>query len=365
MKNRKKSIDNLKQIAYYISTERTLGNQGLRGGPFMVLPNFFYRRGKMKEFFTYEQQIEKLKKDGLIICDEQYAINELKLEGYYNIINGYSPIFKINNHYKKGTTFDNINKLYDFDKTLRSIVYKYTALIECHVKAIIAHEFSRVHGVDENQYLTTESFSSNASSRANIEKLLSECKQTIQDALNRNSMKYREYIAHNYYNHGHVPMWVLVRALSFGTTSIFYKNMLADDKAAVSNNFNLTAAHLANMLEVVVSFRNIVAHGERTFCARLPKTRLSTDLSAVRKMRIAKNKKGENMFGRNDFLALVICSKYLLTPIEFSGFLTEIESALLELSHNQTFEDYARIRIKMGLSNDSWKTLAKIKTEGD
>ena len=42
----------------------------------------------MKEFFTYEQQIEKLKNDGLTINDEEQAERELKLEGYYNIING-------------------------------------------------------------------------------------------------------------------------------------------------------------------------------------------------------------------------------------------------------------------------------------
>ena len=80
----------------------------------------------MKEFFTYEQQVEKLKKDGLIINDEDVAIQELKLEGYYNIINGYSPIFKVGKHFIKGTTFENINALYDFDKSLRSIIYKYT-----------------------------------------------------------------------------------------------------------------------------------------------------------------------------------------------------------------------------------------------
>ena len=35
----------------------------------------------MKEFFTYEQQIEKLKGDGLIISDENFAADELKIEG--------------------------------------------------------------------------------------------------------------------------------------------------------------------------------------------------------------------------------------------------------------------------------------------
>lgn len=100
----------------------------------------------MKEFFTYEQQIEKLKGDGLIISDENFAADELKIEGYYNLINGYSPTFKIDNRFVKDTTFEHIKALYDFDKSLRSIVYKYTSVIECHVKALIAHEFSRMHG---------------------------------------------------------------------------------------------------------------------------------------------------------------------------------------------------------------------------
>ena len=48
----------------------------------------------MKDFYTHEQQIEKLKNKGLIIKNEDSAIQFLKLEGYYNVINGYSPSFK-------------------------------------------------------------------------------------------------------------------------------------------------------------------------------------------------------------------------------------------------------------------------------
>lgn len=314
----------------------------------------------MKNFFTYEQQINKLNKDGLIINDESQTEMELKLEGYYNIINGYSPIFKINTRFIKGTTFDNIKNLYDFDKTLRSIVYKYTSSIENHIKALIAHEFSRIHGVDEKKYLTAESFTKNANAKDNVERLINECKQTITDALNRNSNKYREYIAHNYTIHGHVPMWVLIRAISFGATSIFYKNMLEGEKTAIARNYHITSSKLANMLEVIVSFRNIVAHGERTFCARLPKTRLTTDLGIVKSMCIAKNEKGENKFGRNDFLALLICCKYLLSPLEFSGFITELEVALEVLKKNQTPSMFGKIKIQMGLQSNSWKILPKL-----
>ena len=83
----------------------------------------------MREFFTYEQQVEKLKNKGLKIFDEDNAIECLKNEGYYNLIKGYSPIFinKETNKYYKETTFDDIWYLYIFDKNLRNIVYKYIA----------------------------------------------------------------------------------------------------------------------------------------------------------------------------------------------------------------------------------------------
>ena len=317
----------------------------------------------MKAFYTYEQQIEKLKSDGLIIKDEPAAIEFLRLEGYYNVINGYSPIFRLEGSFYKGTTFDDICHLYAFDKDLRSIVYKHTSSIESYVKALIAHEFSKIHGVDEKKYLHPSSFSSNSNALPAIERLIEECQNTINDALNHNSNKYREYIAHNYNTHGHVPMWVLIRALSFGTISIFYKNMIDSEKRIIANSYHLSATQLANMLEVVVSYRNIVAHGERTFCARLPKTRLSTQLSITRKLNIAKNKKGEIKFGRNDFLSLLICCKYLLPAEEFQVFMKELIECIDQLSTHLNPSMMGRIKISMGLYSKSWLLLPKLKID--
>ena len=319
--------------------------------------------GIMKEFYTYEQQIQKLKEKGLIITDEASAVEFLKLEGYYNVINGYSPNFKINGVFYKGTTFDEICNLYAFDKELRSIIYKHTSSIESHIKALIAHEFSRVHGVDEKEYLTPASFSPNSSAKAAVARLIEDCNTTINDALNHNSNKYREYIAHNHKTHGHVPMWVLIRALSFGTISIFYKNMIEEEKELIANNYNLSASQLGNMLEVVVSYRNIVAHGERTFCARLPKTRLSTELSITKKLCIAKNAKGANKFGRNDFLSLLICCKYLLPSNEFEVLMNELKACLGTLEKSLSASMIGRIKISMGLASKSWLMLPRLKIE--
>jgi abortive infection bacteriophage resistance protein len=101
------------------------------------------------------------------------AIDFLRLEGYYNVINGYSPNFKNNGVFYKGTTFEEICNLYAFDKELRSIIYKHTSSIESHIKALIAHEFSRVHGVDEKKYLAPSSFTPNSSAE-NLQNLYTE-----------------------------------------------------------------------------------------------------------------------------------------------------------------------------------------------
>lgn len=318
------------------------------GGSFTGSPFFCIRENVMKPFFTYEQQLEKLKSSGLIIADEEAALGYLKSEGYYNLINGYSHFFRKNNKIIPGTKFEDVLALYRFDKDLRNILYKYTSTIECHIKTVIAHEFSKVHGVDEKTYLTAASFVSDLKSQAQVEKLIEACTEIISEAVNRNSSKYREYIAHNVTQHNHVPLWILIRAMTFGTTSIFYKLMLQAEKENIAAQFNLTAEQLTNMLEIVVTFRNIVAHGERTFCAKLPRSRLTAN-AVTDKLNIEKNDKGVNKHGNRDVLALLICCKYLLNPTDFAGLMQEINSAIVNLSEIIGPSNMGRIRHEMGL----------------
>lgn len=318
---------------------------------------------EMKEFFTYEQQLERLESRGLIIPDREKAYGYLKFEGYYNLINGYAHFFEEygkKEQYMPGTTLENILQLYIYDKTLRNIVYKYTATIECHIKALVAHEFSKNHGVDQKTYLSSDSFTRDSSCAPSIARLIEECKQTIADACNKDSNKYRQYIAHNLEAHGHVPMWILIRALSFGTTSIFYKFMQPSEKASIASEYGLTAEQLTNMLEVVVSFRNIVAHGERTFCAKMPKTRLSTNLKIAKNLGIPLNQKGVPKYGRSDFLALIICFKYLLPAVEFSGFIYELEMAMEEFKKKVNGMIVQRVSVHMGIYGTNWKNLVKM-----
>ena len=243
------------------------------------------------------------------------------------------------------------------------MVYKYIASIECKIKALIGHEFSRVHGVDEKEYLTLNSFTNQEHYKTGVERLINDCQEIIKEAQNKNSNKYRQYIDHNYKKYGYVPLWVLIRALTFGTTSIFYKYMIDSEKEEIAKNFSLSAIQLENILEVIVSFRNIVAHGERTYCAKLPRIRLSTNLLITKKLQIPTNENNENKYGRNDFLSLLIACKYLLSEIEFTSFITELDLEIEELSKHIIPAMVGKIKIQMSLWSDTWKNLPKYKIE--
>ena len=72
-----------------------------------------------KRFLTYDEQITFLEKEkGLIISNKEYAKKILLKIGYFPLINGYKEIFKepTNNQFQKGTSFEDIYELYDFDK---------------------------------------------------------------------------------------------------------------------------------------------------------------------------------------------------------------------------------------------------------
>ncbi len=313
----------------------------------------------MKEFFTYEQLVEKLKADNLTITNEAELISILTHKGYYNLINGYASIFKRDKAFYSNITIEQILALYDFDQNLRSIVYKNTSIIECNIKALIAHEFSKVHGVDEKTYLHPSSFSTEPADKESIERLIETCNNTIIEAQNKHNNTYRRYLAYNKETYDIVPLWILIKTLTFGTASKFFRYMLPAERQAVANFFGVSAKELANILEIIVSFRNIVAHGERTYCARLPKARLSQLLPVVVKLSIPKNKKGENKHGRSDFLALLIACKYLLPPLDFSGMLTELELQLDQLQKKIPDFIFRKVKTEMGLYSDNWKKLTK------
>jgi abortive infection bacteriophage resistance protein len=173
-----------------------------------------------KPFLTYEQQLDMLVNEkGLSVSDRSYAENMLKQIGYFTLIGGYKEPFRnpTTKKYKDGTTFDEIVALYEFDKRLRELFLKYILVVESKMRSLLSYYFTEKYGEDQGHYLTPSSYSADPNKTGDIIKLIS-----VLGKLALNPTDYR-YITYQQRNYGNVPLWVLVRALTFGNLSFMYK----------------------------------------------------------------------------------------------------------------------------------------------
>ncbi len=318
------------------------------------------RLEKQKVYFTYEQQIEKLRNDGLIIKDEKRAKARLKWEGYFNFAVGYNRLFKDGNRtYEEGTTFEHVEALFDFDKKLRGIIYEYAQNVECNLKALISDEVSKNYGVNEREYLSEASFSSDPEDLPRVRWMIGTCKSTLKDCCRENSGSYREYIAYYKKRYGHVPFWALIRALSFGNVSKFLCLMKREDGQRIAKEYGVSYSSLCNMMEVFVCFRNIAAHGERAYCAHLNTVALTKELSVFAPLELPRNERGDRKYGNNDFMAFLICAKYLLPRLEFEECLERVVVQVDKLQNVLQPQAFERVMHETGLSGN-WRRLGEM-----
>lgn len=277
-----------------------------------------------KPFLTYEQQINKLKSNNLIIDDEVYAINKLKEIGYFKLIGGYKHLFKnkTTKKYKDNIHFEDIVKLYDFDEKLREITLKYLLKVEQHLRSIISYYFCDKYGDLQAAYLTKTNYNyTTTQNQRDIDKLI--------DIINNNYIKRRTdypYINHMKSKHGNLPLWVLINALSFGNISKMYSLFPQGLQINISKNYqHINEKQLGQIITVLTKFRNACAHGERLFTYKTNDS--IPDLILHKKLNI-KQKGTQYIYGKNDLFSVVISLRYLLPNNVFAIYKKELSSVI-------------------------------------
>ena len=169
-----------------------------------------------KIFKNLDEQIEILKNKNLIINDTNYAKEVLLRENYF-FLNGYRyPFIKSidNKVFIEGVTFEEFYCLFLFDRRLRNIIFKNILMIENNIKSIVSYQLSKKYGYREKDYLNPNNFNYIPEKRKQVNDLLSKMKRQIKDnAVNHTATK------HYINNYGYIPLWVLVKVLSFGIVS--------------------------------------------------------------------------------------------------------------------------------------------------
>lgn len=295
-----------------------------------------------KEFKTIEEQIEILKNRNLIV-DEIQAKKVFKENNYYYVINGYKDLFidksKSEETYIQNVNLNEIYSLYKFDIDLRIIFLQYILLLERKLDTYIAYEFSKKYG--HKDYLMEKNFDNTKKNNIKIAKLIHDINTNMMEQLNNGNKMLKHYI--NQY--GYVPLWVLIRILTFGQVSKFYALMKQTDQNIIAKNFLVREKNIKIYINNLAIIRNICAHDEKLFDIRLKKSISMTDTHIKYNLSL-KNVKYCNGF--KDLFSIVIIFKELLEEDEFEDFYKGVIEFIERLEKNIHSIKFENILNKMG-----------------
>ena len=247
----------------------------------------------MKPFKTHDEQLEILKNRGLIIPNEQRAQIEhfLKLENYYNVVNGYKDLFlaKYNpEQYKPNTTFLDIYTLHQLDRHFRRILLPDLLIFETHLKSLLAYHFSEAFQFP-SFYLQTDNYLTNSPKDAiQLTKIISDLSKLITSKTQQSGP-----VKHYIESYGHIPLWVLTKFMTFGQIVQMYrflphapKNAIAKEFALIFNHdyhssIELVTADLESIMRTANFFRNICAHDERLYNFKLYKKPQTARIASI------------------------------------------------------------------------------------
>lgn len=206
--------------------------------------------------------------------------------GYYDIVNGYK-VFLLDTDskqeiFKTGETFEHLAALYNLDKDLRNYVLQATLEIESSLKTALAYTIAEDFGVYETDYLNRTNYVKGKWQKPHQNYQRDHLLDMLKDIASNHKVEplisYRK-------KHGHIPPWILFKEATLGNFVNLFKVLKGPQKNKVIAHCTgldisiLTEADkrlFAEMLDLVLAFRNRAAHGGRIFNYR-PKR--STTLS--------------------------------------------------------------------------------------
>ena len=296
-----------------------------------------------KQFKTLDEQIEILKAKGLVIEDVEKAKDILLRENYF-FVTGYRHLF-LDSFSKKdyivNATFNEIYSLFCFDRELRSILFKNLLMIENNLKSVISYQLSKKYGYKEKDYLNPKNFTREHGKSRRVRDVLEKMKRQI-----RVNGSHHNATMHYIYNYGYIPLWILVKVLSFGIVCELFNILRQEDKVEVADIFGIGTREMDEYLPILSNYRNLCAHEDIVYENKTEK--FISDTIYHEKMRIDKVN-GEYIYGKNDIFSLIIILKSLLKEAEFRKMIKEIEYEIELLDSRIDSIPIEKILDRMGL----------------
>lgn len=211
---------------------------------------------------SIQEQIERLKKNGLIIDDENQANKTLSIISYFRLASYWRPMEEKGqgHQFKPNSHFNNALLLYYFDKELRALIFSAIQSIEIALRTKVIHSFSIMYGpfwfMDDT---LVKSLKQQIENIANLRKELDRSKEDfIQE-------HYRKYDFPDM-----PPSWKTLEVASFGVLSKLYSNFKDKNvKKDIAKSFGVPQQeYLESWMRSIAVLRNCCAHHARVWNRR-------------------------------------------------------------------------------------------------
>lgn len=286
-----------------------------------------------------------LRSRGLIIKNSSFAKRKIRDNNYYNLINGCKMPFidksQPHEQYIKGTKFEELYALYEFDRRLRILTLEYILKIEKAIKSKISSQFSEKYG--HKDYLRCENFNiSNSHKYKQVSELLSQLYKKISTNIDKDLS-----ISHYVTEKNYIPLWVLVNTISLGDISKFYENMLQQDKNEVAKRmkWGIRENELSNILFFLSTIRNRCAHDEVLYYYK----------SYVKLIDNKIFKYFKKTKDKNTYFAVMVAFKMLLDKKEYDIYQEQVETLFAELQISLSTISIKKIQDIMGIPRNMKK----------
>lgn len=271
-----------------------------------------------KIFKTLDEQITILQNKGLVIDDINFAKEVLLRENYF-FLSGYRHLLvrsKNDRKFLPNANFRELYAIFNFDRQIRNIIFKNLLIIENNIKSIFSYQLSKKYGYKEKDYLKPSNFTNNPEKFRQVNDLIKKMKRQIR-------INGHQHTATKHYQvqYGYVPLWIVVKVLSFGIVCELYTIMKKEDQIEISEIYNIDPITLSSYLPILANYRNLCAHEDILYVNKINKP--IPDNEFHNQLNIPKLD-GEYIYGKDDLFALIIILKQMLSKNEFKLLINEI-----------------------------------------
>ena len=313
---------------------------------------------KDKRFKSLDEQVEILKHRGLVVLDEEYAKKVLLRENYF-FLNGYRHLFlksERTDYFLAGSSFEELYSLFLFDRSFRNIIFKNLLTIENNLKSIISYQLSKKYGYKEKDYLKSKNFTDDSSKTRQVNDLLQKMKRQIRINGSQHSAT-----MHYINNYGYIPLWILVKVLSFGIVCEMVSILKKEDQKVLASVYGIRLDELLTYLPILSNYRNLCAHEDILF---ENKTQVSIGNTFYHNFLKIDKMDGEYIYGKNDLFALIIIMKQMLDNDDFVNMIEEIRGIINNLEYNLHTIEIGKVLDRMGFPLN-WETLKNIEKRNE